>query len=494
MPREAPKSWPSEARKLYNPICSLGRGGFGAVWLATSSAGSPGSNETKAQEQDVIDISKPAVPDRKVKEAGAVSKNPKSVLSAGTKNYVAIKLVGHPSSYPKNEFTRMSESGYFRRECAVLSEISHPRIIKLIYVIEGTPNEKETSPESSPYCIVLEYCRGPTLEQMLKHGGAIGIYMAREITAQLVDTVSYLHGRGVLHRDIKPDNIIIAGENLEAMEACWSDVIEGDDAARKHAFNIKLIDFGFARPLHPEDIEKKQKFKFNTANNPEPSDGFFGGSTIDDAMNKHDIVKQDDPLSLSISISHFKLLDLSAVGHRHYAAPEMLKGMKDAEKKYVDFSESSEGDEEERKKQMHKQTLGDAVSDYGMSADAYSLGTTLRYMLTGVPPDVSINEFMANKNSAISIMMRGLKKTMGKNKSKRKKRYKYTSDLPREAAKVVLGLTHWNEVSRTTVRSARNYEWITSSYCMKDERGIHPASNEHHAKLDFLNCALERKV
>jgi hypothetical protein len=114
-------------------------------------------------------------------------------------------------------------------------------------------------------------------------------------------------------------------------------------------------------------------------------------------------------------------------------------------------------------------------------------------MLTGVPPDVAVNDFLSNKNSAMSKFGRSLKKSLGKDKDKRKKRYKPTSALPREAAKVVLGLTHWNEVTRTTVRSARNYEWIKSSHTTKDEIS-HPSSNDHHGKIDFLKCALERKV
>ena len=90
----------------------------------------------------------------------------------------------------------------------VLQEISHPFIVKLLQKIEvKAEQEKESSPEASPYCMVLSYCRGPTLEQSLKHGGACGIYLAREISAQLIDAVSFLHGRGVIHRDIKPDNI-----------------------------------------------------------------------------------------------------------------------------------------------------------------------------------------------------------------------------------------------------------------------------------------------
>lgn len=424
---------------------------------------------------------------------------------------VAIKLVGHPtstsSSSTMDAFTQMSESGYFRRECEVLQEISHPLIVKLLHKIEepvgdaGGGSSSSFAPGASPFCMVLEYCRGPTLEQMIKHGGALGIYMAREVAAQLVDAVSFLHGRGVIHRDIKPDNIVIAGARLEGMDACWSDNVEGEDAAKKHRWHIKLIDFGFARPLHPEDIEE-DKLKNNNENKPEPKDEFFGRSDIDGALQNNrrpNVAKKQDSLSLSNSISHQKIRGLSAVGNRNYAAPEMLKGMRAFPKKlWMGLSSSTSGgkvEKELKKKRMHRQSLADAISDYGMTADAFSVGTTLRYMLTGVPPDVSINDFMASKNSVFSKVGRSLKSSFGKNKDgkKMKKRYKYTRELPTEASKVVLGLTHWNERSRTTVRSARNYEWIKSSYFMKDEKDP-ISSNEHHGKINFLKCALERRV
>ncbi len=165
--QSAPKSWPPLARKLYKPVRRLGTGGFGAVWLA----------KVEARE-----------------EAGEDEKE----ISP---EYVAIKLVGHPLTSPVSNFEKMSEEGYFRREVEVLQELSHPRVVKLLQKIEV--ETVKNSKEASPYCMALEYCRGPTLDQMLAHGGGLGLPMAREISAQLIDAVSYLHGRGVIHRDIK---------------------------------------------------------------------------------------------------------------------------------------------------------------------------------------------------------------------------------------------------------------------------------------------------
>jgi len=180
--KEIPKSWPLEARQLFTPVRALGTGGFGVVWLATK----------KQQNSQAVVV---------------VDSNSKSPTTTPVDEYVAIKLVGHPACNPINDFTKMSQSGYFQRECEVLAEISHHRIVKLIRKIEETEEEKKQTPEASPYCMVLQYCRGPTVEQMLNHGGALGIHLAREVAAQLIDAISFLHGRGVIHRDIKPDNI-----------------------------------------------------------------------------------------------------------------------------------------------------------------------------------------------------------------------------------------------------------------------------------------------
>jgi len=285
----------------------------------------------------------------------------------------------------------------------------------------------------------------------------------------------------VIHRDIKPDNIVIAGAKYDD-QACWSDGIEAEEAAKAHKWNMKLIDFGFARPLHPNDIKQEN---YTHAVKPEPDKHFFGRSTIDGAMEDQSQHSKKDLLSVSTSISHKYIHDLSAVGNRNYAAPEMLKGVRKFPQNLMGNLSSSGSSKNKDKK---KQPLAECVADYGMTADAYSVGSTIRFLLTGVPPEISINEFMANKNSPLNILGRKLKKT-------KKKKYRYTKNLPPEASRLILGLTHWNERSRTTVRSARNYEWIAASHTMRSEKDHDNSStNDHHGEIEYLKCALDRIV
>ena len=51
---------------------------------------------------------------------------------------------------------------------------------------------------------------------------------------------------------------VIAGASISD-ESCWSDGTDGDDAAKTMKWQIKLIDFGLARPLHPDEIPDYEK-------------------------------------------------------------------------------------------------------------------------------------------------------------------------------------------------------------------------------------------
>lgn len=137
---------------------------------------------------------------------------------------VAIKLIRreslgqNPSRLPK-----------IYREVTILRGLEHPNIVKLHEMIE-TP----------PYIgIILEYASGGELFDYILNNRYLKDHTARKLFAQLVSGVGYLHKKGIVHRDLKLENLLL-------------------DRNR----NIVITDFGFANTFDPrdelgEDIEKK---------------------------------------------------------------------------------------------------------------------------------------------------------------------------------------------------------------------------------------------
>lgn len=84
------------------------------------------------------------------------------------------------------------------REAAVLAQLTHPSIIKLLATDEHPPT------------LVLEYLRGKTLATYLS--APIAPPVAAAITVQLAEALWCAHAQGVLHRDVKPENIFVEAD------------------------------------------------------------------------------------------------------------------------------------------------------------------------------------------------------------------------------------------------------------------------------------------
>jgi serine/threonine protein kinase len=264
----------------------------------------------------------------------------------------------------------------------------------------------------------------------------------------------------VIHRDIKPDNLVVKGINLTD-EA----ILEGtnvDDLnwkALKEKWHVTLVDFGFARALGPKDIGVDSGLKRELDESGRIASMKDSARRIESSGSIHDVLNESSSSARkrrtgSIGASRHVIRQLSALGHRDYAAPEVKNKVREVE------AHQDEG---------VTCTLSGYVSDYAMVADAYSVGATIRHILTGVPPQESVDAVIANHNNPINKMARWVgKKVNKKSQNKPKKRYRPSTEIPGEAVYLIKEMTKADTASRMSVRDARLYPYIDDLF----EEGI----------------------
>ncbi len=103
----------------------------------------------------------------------------------------------------------------FLREGYVANKVRHPGAVAIL--------DDDMTPDGTPF-LVMELLTGRTLGQRLRDSGPLGMDDALRITGQVLDVLASAHDRGIVHRDIKPDNLF-----------------ETDGGG------IKVLDFGIAR-------------------------------------------------------------------------------------------------------------------------------------------------------------------------------------------------------------------------------------------------------
>ena len=91
----------------------------------------------------------------------------------------------------------------FTREIQIIARLSHPHILPL-----------HDSGEMGGYLFyVMPFVEGESLRKKLQRDGRLPIHEALRILREVVDALAYAHGHGIVHRDIKPDNVMLSGRH-----------------------------------------------------------------------------------------------------------------------------------------------------------------------------------------------------------------------------------------------------------------------------------------
>ncbi len=116
----------------------------------------------------------------------------------------------------------------FTREAQTMSELCHPNIVAI--------HDFGFSMDGQPY-IIMDYADGPTLSEVLERCGSMAPAEAGELFLQITDALAYAHQRELVHRDVKPANIIVCENNGRT--------------------TAKLLDFGLALNNTDEGISQR---------------------------------------------------------------------------------------------------------------------------------------------------------------------------------------------------------------------------------------------
>jgi tRNA A-37 threonylcarbamoyl transferase component Bud32 len=122
----------------------------------------------------------------------------------------------------------------FRREARAVAQLSHPNIVTVIDRGED---------EAGRQFIVFEYLEGPTLKDLLEETGPLPVQRALELGIEIAHGLSFAHEHGLVHRDVKPQNVLLNGDG-----------------------QAKVTDFGIARSLDVEQSMTQSGTVLGTSN------------------------------------------------------------------------------------------------------------------------------------------------------------------------------------------------------------------------------------
>jgi serine/threonine-protein kinase len=123
-----------------------------------------------------------------------------------TGRQVAIKVLRRDSSLSTDELISR-----FVREGDALRRLAHPNIVEMITTVH---EPGEASGKDDAYYLIMEYASGGTLADLLARQGQISCRKALEIVLDISDALAHAHRIGIIHRDVKPGNVLLSADGL----------------------------------------------------------------------------------------------------------------------------------------------------------------------------------------------------------------------------------------------------------------------------------------
>lgn len=102
---------------------------------------------------------------------------------------------------PKSQ-TNPTSIASFLREIKAQAQLNHPNLVHLTYA----------DTDGDTYFLVTEYVPGTDLRKMVRHHGPLTMHEASVIISQAAEGLAHAHSRGLIHRDVKPGNLLITND------------------------------------------------------------------------------------------------------------------------------------------------------------------------------------------------------------------------------------------------------------------------------------------
>jgi len=129
----------------------------------------------------------------------------------------------------------------FQREAVAAARLSHPLVVAVY--------DTGVDPDVGAF-IVMELVRGGSLRDLIRGEGGVPVARAVSLAGQVASALQFAHDRGVIHRDVKPANILIGDGDVKVADfGIAKAVVDADDLTKTN------VTMGTARYLSPEQIE-----------------------------------------------------------------------------------------------------------------------------------------------------------------------------------------------------------------------------------------------